>query len=303
MNDNIVSDEWRKNVPFEMVGQYKVAKIEEIANQIIAERKAAKQSMFINIAAIRSDKHKELNSTIRFCKDPNTGILYGIHNGLMPDGNIKWRAIILQEMNGFNLNFIDDAKTYAFVRMHPKVVGSPFQMGDPIYHIIDEDKIAARKSAKYVVQGQALHIAKTMKKEHILAFGRYLGIMYQIDASAGIIRASLFEHAATNPYDFMEKFNNPSRKLFELIKAAQTVGVIAFDYDKGFRYKSIALGHMESEILTKLINEPALADSIKSETLKVDLTWKNLQKETETEIDVSGEKGVDDEPEIEPTEI
>ena len=287
ISDNIVTNEWRDKVPYKEYGQFKVADMDKIAAEIVKERKASKQSMFITIAAIKSDKHKELNNTLRFCTDPNTGIMFGMMNGLMPDGNIRWRAVLLQEMNTFNLNFINDAITYAFIRMHPKVIGSPFQLGEPVYKIIDEDKIAAEKNSKYIMTGQALHIAKTMKKEHILAFGRYLGIFYQIDASAGIIRASLFEHAATNPFDFMEKYNNTNRKWFEVIKTAIVVGVITHDHDKGFRYKSISLGHMESEILNKFIAEPSLADSIKSETLKNDLTWKNLQKETEKEIDVS----------------
>ncbi len=285
MNEMNVTEEWRVAVPYKEFGQFKVADIEKIAREIVAERKAAKQSMFITIAALKSDKFKELSSTLRFCADPLTGVMYGIMTGLLPDGNIKWRAVILNEMNAFNLNMLNDAITYAFIRMHPKVVGSPFQMGEAVYRILDEDRIAAQKSAKYVVTGQALQIAKTMKKDLILGFGRYLGMMYPVDASAEIIRASLFEHAATMPYDFMEKFNNPSRKYYEIIKTALVVGIISFDYEKGYKYKSIALGHSESDVLTKLIEDPSLLDSIKAESIKKDPTLKNLQKEVETDIE------------------
>jgi hypothetical protein len=287
MNEITITEDWRRNVPYKEVGIYKVADLEKIAEEIVKERTALKQSMFITIAAIKIDKHKELNNTLRFCTDPYNGVMYGLNIGLMPDGNIKWRAVMLNEMNTFNLNLLNDAIQYAFIRMHPKVMGSPFQMGtDHVYKIIDQDRIAAQKTQHYILQGNALHIAKTMKKNDLLAFGRYLGLFYEIDASAAIIRASLFEQAARMPIDFLDKYNNPSRKFIEVIKAAIVVGAITHDYDKGYKYRTLSLGHSESDILTKLMNDGSLLDSIKQETVKRDSTWKSLQKETEKEIDI-----------------
>lgn len=282
MIEEIVSLEWREKVPTKQMGDYLVADLGKIAAQIKEERLKAKQSMFITVAAIRTDKYKELNNTIRFCIDPVNGIMYGIANGILADGNIKWGAVILQEVNTYNLNLDMDAKRYAFVRMHPKVVGSPFGGGiDPVYKIIDEDKIAAQKGTKLRTVQQALHIAGTMKKDELLGFGRYLGIIYQIDASVNVIRTSIQTHAYENPFDFMDKYNNPSRKLNEVIKSAIVTGAITFNHDTGYKYRSIALGHTESEILVKFTSEPSLVNAIQADALKRDPTFKKLQTETE----------------------
>lgn len=281
INEEIVTKEWRQNAPYKMVGQFKVADLDKIADEIVADRRKKGQSMFINFAALKADKFKELHNMLRFCADPETGILYGMQNGLMPDGNIRWRAVIMEEMHSLNLNFKNDQLEYAFIRMHPKVVGSPFQVGDPVYRIIDEDKIAAVKGLKFRTMEQALRIANKMKKEEMLPFGRYLGIGYQVDASANIIRTTLLEYAANDPIDFMEKYNNSQRKLLELFRNAIVVGIIKHDYDKGYKYKAQALGFGEAEVIAKMINDATLCQSIQGEVIKQDQTMKNLVKEGE----------------------
>jgi hypothetical protein len=285
MKEFNVTEEWRLAVPTKQYGNFLVADLDKIANAIVKERKEAKQSLFITVAAIKTDKYKDINNTIRFCTDPINGVNYGIMIGLMNDGNVKWQSVILNEMNTYNLNFLNDAKIFAFIRMHPKVKGSPFEVEEPIFQISDPDKISAQKNARALAIEKALVTARRMKKEDILGFGRYLGIMYPADASASIVRATLTDKALTEPYEFLEKYNNKSRRFYEAIEAARVVGIITYDYEKGYRFRSIPLGFSEFDVVAKLESEPAIFDSIKTETNKRDLTGKNLIKEKETEPD------------------
>lgn len=278
-NQTLITFQERENMHFVEYGEnikVRVCDFEWFRKKIIEERKEKGMAMTIELKAIKIDKNKELSDTISWSKDHATAIYYGIPFGLHPDGNVKWRKILLQEFNSFNLNNPDEAKQWITLMMHPHVLGSPFQRTDPLFYVYDEDVEAAKNASKAMTVSNAIQKAFKMKKEDILGFHRYLALPLPAEVNQKRIKNDLTKFAMENPEEFMSKYDDPNRKLGEIFGTGKALGVIIYDADKGFTYKATFLGHTDIECLRFLEEDTITLSSLKNRIDEVDTDHKNF---------------------------
>ena len=278
-NQTLITFEQREEMPFLEYGEnikVRVCDFEKFRQEIIKDRKEKGMAMTIELKAIKIDKNKELSDTISWSTDHATAISYGIPFGLHPDGNVKWRKILLQEFNSFNLMNPDEAKQWITLMMHPHVQGSPFQRTDPLFYVYDEDVEAAKDASKAMTVSNAIQKAFKMKGPEILSFHRYLALPLPAEVNKKRIKNDLTKFAMENPEEFMNRYDDPNRKLGEIFGSGKALGVIIFDADKGFTYKGTFLGHTDIESLRFLEEDTITLSSLKARIDELDTDQKNF---------------------------
>jgi hypothetical protein len=273
-NTNIsITEEQRLNMPFLEYGdniKVRVVDFEKFTKTLIEERKTKGMSMVIELKAIKIDKHKELSDTISWSKDSMTSIYYGIPFGLHPDGNVKWRKILLQEFNTFNLTRPDEAKQWIVLMMHPHVKGTPFEGADPVFYVYDADVEASLTTKKAMMTSEAINKAYKMKKADTLSFHRYLGINAPLEITPSRIKNDIVSFAMENPEEFMSKYDDPNRNIQELFNSARALGAITYDLDKGFIFKGTFLGFTDIEVIRFLNEDTITLNAINSRVDELD---------------------------------
>jgi hypothetical protein len=244
--------------------------------QLIDKRKEKGMAMVVEIKAIKIDKNKELSDTVSWSKDHKTGIYYGIPFGLHQDGNVKWRKILLQEYNSFNLMNPDEAKQLVCLLMHPHIEGSPFQRADPIFFVYDADVEASKDANKAMVISNAIQKAFKMKKTEILSFHRYLALPLPPDVTPKRVKNDITKFAMDSPEEFMAKYDNPGRVLAELFHSGKALGAIIFNAETGFTYRGTFLGHTDIECLRFLEEDTITLSSLRERITELDVDQKEF---------------------------
>lgn len=286
-NEVLITKEQRLEMPYIIYGEnikVKVVDFEAYSKILIAERERKGMSMVIELRALRVDKHKELKDTISWSKDPTTAIYYGIPFGLHPDGNVKWRKILLQEFNSFDLRRPDEAQQWIVCMMHSHIKGTPFESSDPLFYIYDADVEAGMESRKALVRSSAINKAYKIKKEEMLNFHRYLGINTPQEITPQRIKGDIIVFADQNPEEFLRKMEDPNRKLQELFNAGQALGAITHDLDKGFVFRGTFLGFTDLEVIRFLQEDTITLNAINSRVNELDNDKMKFEKADKEEV-------------------
>lgn len=263
----------RQDVPFTLMGEQikvKIADLDAIIIQIREQRKADGLSNVITILPSRERKYVEPNYMPTYVRDPINSVFYGIVIGWHPDGNPKWSKIPLREFLELDLSRDHDCKIWAVLRMHPEVNISPLRVEDPKYIVMDPEVEASKDLSRATLIGNVLAKCKTMKKEDIKYFARWLDIPLNGTESSSVIRAKLTKVALNNPEFFQEKLNDQNRNVGEIFKSAKMVGVIKHDAEKGYKYNDIWLGLTDFECLEFLGRENTVVTSMKVAVENID---------------------------------
>lgn len=286
--EELVSKKERQDVPQMEYGKdnkIQVVNMQKAIEKLIKDRESKKQSMVIELNAIKIDKHKELRDTISWAKDLRNGVYYGIPFGVHPDGNIKWRKIPLTERNSFNLRIRDEAAQWIVIRMHPHVKGSPYQDSDPLFQVYDPD-IEARKEMEIAMQvKKAIDRAQRMKNSDTLNFYRFTALPMPIDVTPRVIRSELLKLAMSNAKEFNDKYDNPARRLFELFRSAQSLGLVNYELEKGFSYKGQFLGFTDIEVIRFMGEDTIIATAMAQDVKSRDTDQERFTGEADTEIE------------------
>lgn len=272
-NESLVTRKERLNMPFVEYGdkvKVRVVDFDKVIAAIIADRDKKGLSMIIELKAIKIDKHKELADTISWSKDHTTAIYYGIPFGFHIDGNVKWRKILLQEFNSFNLRNPDEAKQWIVIRMHPHIKGSPFQAADPIFEIFDADVEASKTSNRAMLVSNAINKAYKMKKNEILNFHRYLNLPSPFEITPSRIKSDIVTFAMENPEEFMARYDAENRKIYEVFSSAKALGIISYDLEKGFIYKGTFLGFTDFEVIRFLEEDTITLNGLHTRVKELD---------------------------------
>lgn len=268
-----MSMEERINCPFKMFGskiQIKLADLDELGKLVMAKRKEEGLSSRINLIPARTKKYHEPIFKPSFVKDPITGIYYGVVIGEHPDGNPKWMKIPLDE--GFELDLAkeQELRWWCVLRMHPEVDVSPFAADEPRYIVLDTEVEAAKDIAKATLLSSVLAKAKTMENAKIRNFARWCDISLRGDESSNVIRAKVINFSISNPDLFQQKFEDSNRKVGEVFKSAEMVGIIKHDHEKGYQYKNVFLGLTTFECVEFLNKETDILTSMNAEVKRMD---------------------------------
>jgi len=271
--NTIVTKKERDEMPYIVYGKdvkVKVVDFDKVSQAILKSRKDAGMSNVVELNAIKIYKNKELSDTISWSKDHSTGIYYGIPIGFHVDGNVKWRKILLQEYNTFNLKNPDEMQKWIVCRMHPHVKGSPFESADPKFYVYDADEEASMKFSKATLVSKSINAAQKMATKRILNFHRFLDLPTPEEVSPKRIRNEIVAFAMENPEEFNNKFNSPGREYYEIYSAAKHLGVIIYSPENGFSFKGTFLGHTDIEVIRFLEEDTVTLTAVKNRVTELD---------------------------------
>jgi len=267
MENVLVSEQERKHVPtkYSKTLQLKLVDVEKATREMLKKREEDGLPGIIEVRSIHVDKYKELLKSLTYTKDPKTGIMWGISIGEFPDGNIRWQRIILTDHNVFNLDNDADAKMWCVLRMHPSLEGSPLNLEDPTFRMVDPE-INAREDLKRGINiSKAIKFANEMKEENLLPFARFLNVRLPAVDTPSQIRATIVNYAVMNPAQFLIHYNDPNRRIIETVRMAVAAGIVQDNREKGLSFQGLFLGYTEQEavrfletdtnILTRLMRD------------------------------------------------
>jgi len=250
-NENLITVQERKTMPFDMIGEqikYKVVNMAKAVDLLRESRRKKGLTDTIELKIIRPDKYKESLRGPTWVKDHATGIYYGIPYGMYPDGNIKFQRILLSDFNSFDLANDSEAKFWIVMRMHPSVVGSPFER-EAIFEVVDPEIEAKKTIGKATLINSCINRAIRMKKDDLLRFARYAGLPIPSDPSVRIIRSMITSLAFESPERFFELYDSPLRGISEAYHSGKQLGIIVEDPKNGFSYEGIGLGITDAEVI------------------------------------------------------
>lgn len=272
----------------------RIADITYLATEIQKERRKNNQSMVISLEPVRENRFKEPNYNLKFAKDVENNIFYGIVIGVYPDDNIHWRGLQINEYITLNLDNIEDAKVWAVLRVHPDTEGSPFQRTDPIFRVHDPEVIAIKKISEGKEMIKAMNRATLLEGEALVAFARSLGIMVSPTTSLNELRGAAMGFAQEHFKDFNEKWDDGDRNLKEIFASAVAVRIIKLDPQRGYNFGSIPLGMNLPSAIAFLKNDAQLLTTITGELSSKDSDLKRLVLDEEKEVKDVKPKGKSD---------
>lgn len=270
----------RKSIPFKTIGgkeiKYKIADLEALANEIVKERKEKGSSLLIQINPIKEKKYFDPNYHASLYRDPITGITFGIVVGFHPDGNPKFRKVLVGEFLTLNLERMEDAIVWAFLRWHPQIVGTPWEDSNPRYQIYDQD-IEAEKTAKIADQmKKAINRASVIATSKLPWILRSLEINFSGIHNERILRSLLLDYAMSSPNEFLDFISTKNLDLLIVLRSAIDVGVIKKKTEGDYVYEGIEIGINESDALLYLNSNLNTLKRITDDLESRDETYKKI---------------------------
>lgn len=264
---NLITLDERLKMPFKIMGSQnlKVIDLDKATVEMMQKRLKEDLPNIVEVKAIRIDRYKELMKGLTYSRDPKTGIFYGLPAGTFPDGNIKWNRIILTEHNTFNLENDTEQKMWCVLRMHPTIKGSPLQLEDPIFEMVDPEIESRKRLRSANVMLEAMTLAKEIAPENLLRFARYLGIQVPAVPTVSQLQSLIMLFAQNSPFDFMNYYHDKNRGIIELFKMGTAIGVIRNEIDRGFVFEGIYLGLTEPEVVRFLEQDTVLLARIQKD--------------------------------------
>lgn len=253
--------------------------------KIQKERKDNGMSMLITIVPKNPSAYKDPNRTVTICKDPMTGVIFGVKKGEYKDGNIIWRKMLLLENLSLNLIKEADCQAYIIFRMHDWFEGAPFKSEmhhDPEYKIYDEEEDAKLKEDKFEEMEKSMARAKSLSAENLIKFGRYLALSFDETDSIGVIRGKVKEMAMNNAFAFNQKWDSNSRTVEEIFASASSIGLIK-QSSAGYKFEGYTLGMTEPESKTFLSKKSDLLALIATAISEQDILLNKVMSEEKKE--------------------
>lgn len=256
---------------------------------------ARKKNPIISLITIKEDPYKNNLSAITYVKDAIFGIHYGIPAQVLPDGNIRWRRIYIEENYSFNLMKETDCMEYLVMRMHPDVEGSPFQNASPKYRIHDEEREAEKISLKATYTRKAFAIVDDITGKNMVYFCRNLGVIQESDKdlSVNVLKSRLNAFAMENAEILVRRYEQESRSLREIFKTGLALSIVKDKGADGYEYNGRLLGLHEDAVIRYMKENPEVNISLSREIEENDKMTIDIQKE-EQELEKKRKK----EPEI-----
>lgn len=269
--------------------RFHIADIDRIAKELQEERKRKNMSMFITIRPIVTNKYRDLNHKFSFFKDHEFDLMYGMLIGFHQDGNPKWRMIEINDSVTLNLDIIEEAKMWVVIRMSPRLKGSPFEGEDPMYEVYDPSIIAKANSTRRKSLMRAFDRINKMTPVELLLMARVMNVSLYDKITYSEIVDKMSEVAEANPQQFNNEFDNPSRKIKELVISATMViesdgkPIIEQSIEKGYLFKGVYLGDTVNEVISKVTKDVALQNRIQDslnthDGLLAEMTDKKLEE-------------------------
>ena len=228
----------------------------------------------ITIEAIRRTNRHAPRVSFRRTTDRNTGISYGIPEGIDSDTKaITFRRISLPEMMQYDLSNEHDAKEWAVVKMQPFMVGSPLQSGKPLFRVYDRDEEANKVVEKINAREKATGIVKKLNMMQQIDMVRNMGLAPETNSPV-LLLAQLFQLVEKDPTRFLEIFENVNTRTITVINRCKAVGLLKFDNMQGWLWRQgLALGSNDMQIIDYLGKNPQLFVTMDLDSKQMDALY------------------------------
>lgn len=237
---------------------------------------------YIELRPIRQRKSTEgrvinhTNYSFRCYKDYSTGTTYGIPIGKNPDGTYKFQRITINGHRFYNLENEQDAREWHIVKNCPRIKGSMFPSGDPLFAVINQEKEAEDVISKFSESRKAGDYIMGLEGNKLVEFSRLFGFNPETN-SPSVLKKLLLEMAQRNPVHVTDKMaNRIDTAVNVVIKRAMSVGLIKNTMDKGYMFKDgIPLGLTEPGMVEFLKKDSLMLSSIDAESKRLDKFYKD----------------------------
>lgn len=253
-----------------------VIDITAVAKRIQDQRKLEKASMIINIDTIYLKKGKEMNKSITYVKDAEFDCIYGIYAGIDGYKNIKWSRVQMVDTIQLNLDYLEDCKRWAIIRMHSSVEGSPFE-NDALYRVHDPSIEAQKTEKRMNIIQKLFETVEKMDGIEIAETMRYLGLSLAPSTGYKVARATLLDTIFANPIDIYDKLTLKTRSMEAKLRTAIELTIVQEHPEKGIMYNEIPLGININDAIDKLSKDKSMMLSIFSLVEQKDVAAHNLQ--------------------------
>lgn len=251
-------------------------KVINFDNNAICPRKGKRE-----ISSIKKSSRHVSTSSFTNIKDKETGIIYGIPQGIdQKTGELKFRRIIIEDHMFFDLSIESERKMFIVLSNAPFVADSPFGQGKPRFRIVNREKEAEKIIFIQKNKRVAEDIISELTTVEMFDLGRNLGLPVD-QMSDSMVQAELYEYVSRKPKpglgeksgaeDFLEMYHNSNREVITVLKRAMSVGAVKFELASGFvTSKGIPLGINESQAVRYLLSNTSLLLALDQESKEKD---------------------------------
>lgn len=262
--------------------KYPVVDLKKLTENLKQEIVRKKLAQFVDIIPIKENPYKNIDKSMTFEKDPETGVYYGIATGLDNFGNIKWQKINVRDQMRLILTREADLQVWAIIRFWSEIQGSPFQKSLVYFKVYDPIDAANSEMEEMEALEEAFeHISSIKSKPRkMLDLVRYLGAGNVFEGiNSKILNGYLIKEARTNPFAFNEKWKEKDRGYAELLASAVSFTIIRKDPEGGYFYNNVPLGISEEETIRFLKTDSNISQAIRQTLDEQDIFAKALDQE------------------------
>lgn len=238
----------------------------------------------IVVEALRKSKRHETTVSFTNVRDRNTGIIYGIVQGIdTRTKELLFQRINLVDYNEYDLVNMQDAQIWAVVSRYSALEGSPLQYGKPMFKVKNREADAEKIIAKSLERDRASQIVRSLKGLQLGDMCRNLGIPPE-HSSYNLMLSQLLETANNDPKKFLEVYDNTNRSILTVINRCKAVGLISYTVMKGHMWRdSLPLGNNEAMMVDYLTKNLQLLATMDVESKGLDNFYKEHAKDETVE--------------------
>lgn len=234
--------------------EYKVINFE---NKDICQRQG-----IISLIPMRLTSRHENKVGFRIVTDKQTGIIYGIPQGINAETKkLDFLKITLNDHETLDLSNPTDAMKWVVIKNSFFLEGSPNLSGKPKYKVVDVEKQAREYLSNRGQKRKAVDIAEALTGDSLTDMARNLGIPPEAN-SIPTLQMEVIKRAEDNPKQFMDIYDSPTRKELTILKRAISEGIVIYDTVIGWNYNGAPLGQNESMAIEYLKEYPQTCQAI-----------------------------------------
>lgn len=245
----------------------------------------------VEIEVLKKSNFNEPRYSITVVPDPETGILYGVPIGIdEKTGAIKWQRFIIGDFRRYDLSKASDAIEWAVVSRSPRLVGSPFAKGKPMYKKHDKEEEARTVIKNSTLRKKAMAIMEesmtpTDYPDMLRNFGKN-----PAGLSPTMAQAELLKVAERTPEEFVNVWENVNRNIITTFNRCKSVGLMIFDLEKGgWMWRgTIPMGMTDQAVIKYLSDNKQLLVTADHESKARDVVGKALVGDSKKQTESGG---------------
>lgn len=260
-----------------------------------------KREGVVEVEAIKKKRDHGTRYSMTHVYDPELGAHFGIPIGIDErTKEIRWRRFILEDFQTYNLSNFRDAEAWAIVSRSPRLAGSPYANGKPLFKVKDKEEEARQFLERRTIRRRADEILDgDISFAEMADMYRALGNPNPENMNPERLLSELAKIAERSPKTFVELWESGNRSTLMVFKRCLSLGVINYDIARGgYLWKNLPIGLTEPGAVDYLVKNPTILQQADMESKSKDTYVNNFNKMSPKEQAFWGDPGQDDDPEL-----